>query len=134
MSAPAVPARSAGAVGLTVFAGTMMILIGAFQAIQGLVALANDSFYVVGQKWVFQVDVTAWGWVHLLLGALLFVAGIFLFRGAVWARTIGVILAGVSALANFAWLPYYPIWAVLVIALDVFVIWALTVHGRDIAS
>jgi hypothetical protein len=134
MSTPAVPARSEGAVGLTVFAGTIMVLTGAFQAIQGLVALVNDSFYVVGQKWVFQVDVTTWGWVHLLLGALLVVAGVFLFRGAVWARTIGVILAGVSALANFAWLPYYPIWAVLVIALDVFVIWALTVHGRDIAS
>jgi hypothetical protein len=134
MSTPADPPRSAGAVGLTVFAGTIMVLTGAFQAIQGLVALVNDTFYVVGQKWVFQVDVTTWGWVHLLLGALLVVAGIFLFRGAVWARTIGVILAGVSALANFAWLPYYPIWAVLVIALDVFVIWALTVHGRDIAS
>jgi hypothetical protein len=134
MSAPAAPPRSEGAVGLTVFAGTIMVLTGAFQAIQGLVALVNDTFYVVGQEWVFQVDVTAWGWVHLLLGALLVVAGIFLFRGAVWARTIGVILAGISALANFAWLPYYPIWAVLVITLDVFVIWALTVHGRDIAS
>ncbi len=72
---------------------------------------------------------------HLLLGILVAVAGFFLFSGAVWARTVGVVLAVVSVVANFVWLPYYPpVWALVIIALDVFVIWALTVHGRDIVA
>ena len=126
--------RSDAAVGLTVFAATMMIMIGIFQAIQGLIALFNDTFFVVGQKWVFEFDVTAWGWIHLILGIVVAVAGFFLLQGAVWARTVGVIVAAVSAVFNFAWLPYYPVWSVIVIALDVFVIWALTAHGRDISA
>jgi hypothetical protein len=126
--------RSGAAIGMTIFAATMMIMIGIFQAIQGLIALFNDTFYVVGQKWVFEFDVTAWGWIHLILGIVVAVAGFFLLQGAVWARTIGVILAVISAVFNFAWLPYYPVWSTIVIALDVFVIWALTAHGRDIAA
>ena len=122
------------AVGLTVFAGVMMIMLGVFQAIQGVVALFNDTFYVAGQKWVFQFDITTWGWIHLIVGALIVVAGFFVFRGAVWARAVGIGIAAISAVLNFMWLPYYPVWAILIIALDVFVIWALAVHGRDIAT
>jgi hypothetical protein len=128
------PAPSGAAVGLTLFAAVLMIMIGFFQAIQGLVALVNDTFYVVGEEWIFQFDVTTWGWIHLLFGILVAVAGAFLLQGAVWARTIGVILAGFSALLNFIWLPYYPLWSIVVITLDVFVIWALTAHGRDIVK
>ena len=120
------------AVGLAFFAATLMIMVGAFQAIQGVVALANDTFYVVGSEYVFQFDLTSWGWAHLIFGTLLIVAGVFLFRGAAWARWTGVVLAGLSALVNFMWLPYYPLWAVLVIALDVAIIWALTAHGKAI--
>ena len=120
--------------GLTAFAGTVMIIIGVFQAIQGIVALFNDTFYVVGEKWTFSFDVTTWGWIHLLAGAVLVVAGFFLFQGAVWARVVGVGVAIISAVLNFMWLPYYPVWSLLIIALDVFVIWALTVHGRDVAK
>lgn len=126
--------RSGLAIGLTMFAATMMIVIGFFQAIQGLVALANDTFYVVGQKWIFTFDVTTWGWIHLILGILIAAAGVFLLMGQVWARVIGVIVATISAVVNFAWLPYYPVWGAIIIALDVFVIWALTVHGRDITD
>jgi hypothetical protein len=126
--------RSGVAVGVTVFAATLMILIGFLHAMQGLVALVNDTFFVAGEKWIFSFDVTTWGWVHLLLGILVAIAGIFVFTGAVWARTIGVLLALLSAVANFMWLPYYPVWALVIIALDVFVIWALTVHGRDIVA
>ncbi|WP_426595555.1 DUF7144 family membrane protein [Cellulomonas sp. McL0617] len=122
------------AVGMTVFAATMMIVIGFFQAVQGLVALVNDTFYVVGQKWLFEFDVTTWGWIHLILGIVIGIAGVFVLVGQVWARTVGVIVATVSAVANFAWLPYYPVWAVTVIALNIFVIWALTVRGRDVTS
>jgi hypothetical protein len=125
---------SDAAVGLTVFAAVMMIMVGAFQAIQGVVALFNDTFYVVGQKWTFSFDITTWGWIQLLVGILLVGAGFFLFRGAVWARVVGVCVVAISAVLNFMWLPYYPLWGILVIALDVFVIWALTAHGRDIVK
>ena len=123
---------SAGAVGLTVFAAVLMIMVGIFHAAQGLVAIVNDTFYVVGEEYVFQFDVTTWGWIHLLLGILVAVAGFALFSGAVWARTVGVALAVLSAVANFLWMPYYPFWSIAIIALNVFVIWALTAHGRDI--
>jgi hypothetical protein len=126
--------RSGLAVGMTVFAGTIMIMIGVMHVFQGIVALVNDTFYVAGEEWVLQLDVTSWGWVHVILGAVVALAGFFVFSGAVWARTIGVIMAVVSGLASFAWLPYYPVWALVVIALDVFVIWALTAHGREIAE
>jgi len=116
------------------FAGIMMILVGMFQAIQGIVALVNDTFYVVGQKWVFSFNITTWGWIHLLAGVLLVVAGYFLFQGAVWARVVGVAVAVISAVLSFMSLPYYPIWSILIITLDVFIIWALTAHGRDIAN
>jgi hypothetical protein len=126
--------HSGAAVGWTIFAAAMMVLGGIFQAIAGLVAILNDEFYVVGAEYVFKFDVTTWGWVHLVLGVVILLAGLALFTGAVWARTIGVILAVVSAVAAFAWLPWYPIWAVLIIVADIFVIWALTAHGRDITA
>ena len=120
------------AVGLTLFAATMMVIGGFFQAMQGLIALFNDTFYVVGQEWTFEFDITGWGWIHLIMGAVLIVAGVFLFQGAVWARAVGIAVAALSAVLNFMWLPYYPIWSILIIAVDVLVIWALAAHGRDI--
>jgi len=131
---PAGSPPSGAATGLILFAGIMMILAGTFQAIQGIVALFNDTFYVVGQTWVFSFNVTTWGWIHLLAGILLVVAGYFLFQGAVWARVVGVGVAVISAVLSFMSLPYYPIWSILIITLDVFIIWALTAHGRDIAN
>ena len=125
--------RSGFAVGVTVFAAVMMMMVGAFQALYGLVALFNDTFYVVGQKWTFTFDITLWGWIHLLVGLLVVLAGVFLLAGATWARIVGVVVASVSAVLNFMSLPYYPVWGILIIAADVFVIWALTAHGRDIA-
>lgn len=126
--------RSGGAVGLTVFASMIMILVGTLQAIAGLVALVDDEFVVVTQEWVFKLDTTTWGWIHLLIGIVVLLAGVGLYSGAVWARTIGVIMAMVSAVAMFAWMPWYPVWAISVMALDVFIIWALTAHGRDITQ
>jgi hypothetical protein len=125
---------SEGAVGLTVFAAILMILGGVFHAVQGLVALVNDDFYVVGQEYVFEFDVTAWGWIHLLAGALVATAGFFLLQGAVWARTVAVVVAAFSIILNFMWMPFYPVWSMLVIAFGVFVIWAVTVHGRDVTE
>jgi hypothetical protein len=125
---------SSWAVGWAGFAGVMMIMIGVFDVIQGLVALFNDEFFVVTQEWVFEFDITAWGWIQLILGVILIASGIGIFSGNVAARTVGVIIAGLAAIVNFAWLPYYPVWSVIVIALCVAIIWALTAHGRDIAA
>ena len=95
---------------------------------------ANDTFYVVGEEYIFQFDVTTWGWIHLILGFVVLVAGFYLFSGAVWARTVGVIVAVLWAIVAFAWLPWYPVWAIIYIAVSVFIIWALTAHGRDITD
>ena len=123
---------SGAAVGFTVFAGVMMIMAGAFQALAGIVAIFENEFYATTRNYILKFDVTTWGWIHLLLGLLILFAGFAVFSGSTWGRTIGVILAVLSALANFAFIPYYPVWSLVIIALDVFVIWALVGHGRDI--
>ena len=125
---------SDAAVGWTIFASILLIMIGVFQAISGLVAIVNDSFYVVGEVWIFQFDISTWGWIHLLIGLVLALAGFFLFRGAMWARVVGIVVASIAAIANFAWLPWYPLWSIIIITVSVFVIWALSVHGRDITQ
>jgi hypothetical protein len=123
---------SGWAVGWTAFAGFMMIMIGGFHVIAGLVAIIDDQFYVATREYVFQFDRSTWGWIHLILGIVVLLAGFGLFSGAVWARTVGVILALISAVVGFAWMPYYPIWGIVIIAIAVSVVWALTMHGRDI--
>jgi hypothetical protein len=125
---------SSWAVGWAGFAGVMLVMVGIFDIIQGLVAIFDDEFYVVTQEWVFEFDVTAWGWIHLILGVVLMASGIGIFSGNVAARTVGVIVAAVAMIANFAWLPYYPVWSIIMIAISIAIIWALTAHGRDIAS
>ena len=125
---------SGAAMGLTAFAGIMMFMLGGWWVIAGLVAIFNDDFYVVTQEWIFKLSTTTWGWIHLVLGIVVLLAGLGLFSGAVWARTVGVILAALSGLVAFAWLPYYPVWAILFVTVSVATIWALTVHGRDIAD
>lgn len=123
---------SGWAIGWTVFAGFMMIMMGGWWLISGLVALFNSDFYVVTKRWIFQFDISTWGWIHLIFGIIVLVAGFFLFKGAVWARTVGVIIAVIATLLSFAWLPYYPVWGILLIAVSIAIIWALTAHGRDI--
>jgi hypothetical protein len=125
---------SSWAVGFTFFAAFIMLMIGAFQVIAGLAAIFENEFFVVSQKYAFEVDVSAWGWIHLLIGLVVLSAGFGLFSGAVWARTLGVIIAVISAIANFLFLPFYPVGSILIIVIDVTVIWALTAHGRDIAA
>jgi hypothetical protein len=126
------PARSGFAVGVTGAAGVLLIIGGVCHGFQGLVALFNDEFYVTTQNYIFKFDVTTWGWIHLLIGLIAVLAGAGLFSGKVWARTVAVLVAALSIILNFAWLPYYPLWSILIIAFDIFVIWAVTAHGRDI--
>jgi hypothetical protein len=124
-----------GWVGWLAFAGTMMILVGAFQAIDGLIALFKDELYVVRPNGlVINIDYTAWGWTHLLLGVLLIAAGYAVFSGRVWGRTLGVIAALLSAIVNFAFIPAYPVWSLIIITVDVLVIYALIAHGGELRA
>lgn len=123
---------SGWAVGWAYFAGTIMMIVGVFQAIAGIAALAKDDVLVVGPKWTLSFNVTTWGWIHLLLGIVLFLVGIGILYGNMAARIVGVVVASLSAIANFVFLPYNPVWAVIVIAVDIAIIWALTAHGRDV--
>ncbi|MEU7907636.1 hypothetical protein [Actinoplanes sp. NPDC049118] len=122
-----------GWVGWIVFSGIMMVLLGFFQGIVGLVALFNDTYYLVTRSGlVLSVDYTVWGWVHLLLGVVALLAGFGVLVGQTWARVVGIILAVLSAIVNLAFLAAYPIWSTLIIAIDVLVIYALSVHGREV--
>jgi hypothetical protein len=120
---------SGWALGGVVFAACVLTLIGAFQVGAGLAAIIDDEFFVIARNYTFDFDTTAWGWIHLLLGVLLIVTGYGLFGRAAWAAVAAIFLASLSAVANFFFIPYYPGWAILIIALDVWVIWSLTRPG-----
>lgn len=127
--------RTSGLVtGLAYFAGSVMTLIGVFSSLAGITAIFRDDVYVFRGDYVFKWDVSAWGWVHLAVGILIFLAGLAVFSGQPWARAVGIVLAVLSAVANFLFLPYYPIWTLLIIVLDVLVIWALTMYNRRAAD
>jgi hypothetical protein len=96
------------------------------------VAIFNQEFYVTTPNYVFALDVGTWGWIHLILGVLVLAAGLSLLAGATWARAIGVVLAAVSAIEAFVFIPYQPFWSIIVIAVCVMVIWALTTQTADI--
>jgi hypothetical protein len=117
---------SGWAVGGTVFAGVIMFMVGAFHAIAGFVAILDDQFYVVARNYTYSLDLMGWGWIHLIVGVLVAIGGVYVFTGATWARSLGITLAVLSAIANFFFVPYYPFWSLLIIALDVWVIWALS--------
>src|SRR5215217_5986169 len=123
---------SGAAVGFILFAAVMMIMAGVFQALQGLVGIFENEFYVPTRNYLFQFDATTWGWTHLILGLLVAFAGWGLLSGRTWARTVAIILAVLSAIANFAFIPYYPFWSLLIITLDIFVIWAVAAHGGQL--
>jgi hypothetical protein len=122
---------SGWAVGFVLFAAIMMIMLGSFQAIEGLIGIFNSRFYVATPDYVYQFNATAWGWVDLLVGALVALAGVAVLAGQLWGRIVGIALAVLSGIANFMFIPYYPFWSLLIITLDVFVVWALAAHGKD---
>lgn len=120
-------------VGWIGFAAVIMILLGSLHIFQGLVALFKDEYFVVGENGLaVNVDFTAWGWAHIIWGIIVLLAGFGVLAGRIWARTVGVLLALVSAIVNVAFLAAYPFWSLIMIALAVVVIMALTVHGSDI--
>ncbi len=111
--------------GWTVLAAVLMIFGGTMAILEGIAAIAKDDLFVRTANYTFRFNLTGWGWVHLILGVVIVLAGCALFTGAVWARAVGVVLAGLALIANFLWLPYYPFWAIVLIAVNIFVIWAL---------
>jgi len=124
--------ESSGWTGWIVFAAIMLITVGAYQAIMGLVALFKEEYYLVGSGGlVVSVDYTVWGWVHLILGLVAVAAGFGLMQGRTWARVLAIGLAVLSALVNLAFLSAYPVWSVLIIAFDVIVLYALTVRWAE---
>ena len=120
--------RSAWAEGVTYFAVALLITVGIFQVLQGLAAVLDKGFYVAAAGNVFALNVTAWGWIHLVIGIVAVAIGIGLFSGKVWARGAGMGIAVLQAIVQFMFLPYYPVWSIVIIALDVAIIWALATY------
>jgi hypothetical protein len=129
MSTPGDRPISGWAVGFSWFAGAIMVLIGGFHALTGLAVLFDDGFVRDTPDYAYDLDPTGYGWIHLILGIVLVLVGFGIFSGAVWARTVGIILAMLSAFVSFLFIPSYPVWSVLIIALDIAVIWALATTG-----
>ena len=127
------PSSGAGA-GWVFFAAIMMIVLGIFGIFEGLAAIVRDGFYHVPPNYYISINTAGWGWIHLIISIIVVLAGFALFQGATWARVVGIIMATISAIANFLFIPYYPIWSLLIITLCVLVIWALAAHGRALAE
>ena len=118
--------------GWVVFGGVMLIMLGTFQVIQGLVALFDDGFYLVGSEGLaVNVDYNTWGWIHMGIGVIAILTGLGLLAGNLAARIVGVIIAFLSALVNLSFLSAYPVWSAIMITIDVVVIYAIIVHGRE---
>ncbi|WP_086827661.1 hypothetical protein [Streptomyces sp. NRRL B-24572] len=113
------------ATGGTLFGGVVLSILGVLGIFQGIAAVAEDDVYARVGDYVFKFDLTAWGWIHIVLGILAFIVGLGLLKGANWARGAGIFIAALTILANFMWLPYTPGWAVVLIGVGVFIIWAL---------
>jgi hypothetical protein len=129
------PTRATGWVGWIFFSGILMVMLGSFHALMGVVALFNDEYYLVGRNGlVLSLDYTTWGWVHLILGIVAVLAGFGVLVGQMWARVIGIILAVVSVVTNVVFIAAYPLWSTIIIVIDILIIYALSVHGREVKN
>lgn len=124
------PAQT-GWVGWIMFAAVIMMIAGGLNIFYGIVAALNDEWVVWANQTSVYLDISQWGWVHIILGAVVLLSGVGLLTGNVLARSVGVAVAAVSLILNFFFIPAYPLWSLTVITLDVLVIWALTVHGHE---
>jgi hypothetical protein len=111
-------------------AGFLLILNGIYGFLVGLAAIIKGGFFVVHNGYAYHWSTTGWGWLQLVLGCVLFAAGACVLLGMLWARILGAVLAGFSAIASFLFIPYYPLWSIVVIAVDIFIVWALLSGGR----
>ncbi|QLY33001.1 DUF7144 family membrane protein [Nocardia huaxiensis] len=119
------PVRQGIAAGTSIGAAILLLTVGVLSVLAGIAAVANDAMYVVGYEYIYEFDITTWGWTHIALGAVLLISGVGLVTGRTWGRVAAMCVAALSIVANFLWLPYYPWWSVLIIALDAVVIWAV---------
>jgi len=119
--------RSASAGSLITFAGLLLVVAGLWHALAGLAALLNDEFYLTTQDYAYALDLTGWGWGHLALGTLVALAGAGVLMERTWGRVLGIVLVVLSLVANFLFIPYYPVWSLVLIAIDVVILWALAV-------
>ena len=131
---PDLPVASTWAISGVWFAASMMLLIGTFEILAGLAAILDDDFFIVTHHYTFHLSVSAWGWIHLALGILMVVAGSALFSGRAWAAIVALGLAMLSAVANFLFIPHYPWWSLLMIAIDAWIIWSLTRPGAIVET
>ncbi|WP_329456974.1 DUF7144 family membrane protein [Streptomyces sp. NBC_01497] len=116
---------AAWAAGGTLFAGTLLLVSGIMDILQGIVAISRDSVYAHVHNYVYSFNITSWGWIHLALGVLMVLVGLGVLRRATWARLTGIALAALNIFAQFMFLPFAPVWSILAIGVSVFVIWAL---------
>lgn len=128
---PAPPATNPWAGGIVTATGLLMMIAGAFQVVEGVAALLNDAFFPAVSDYAFELTATTWGWIHVVVGVLVVGIGRFMLRGDSWARTAGIALTALSALASFLFIPYYPLWSVLLIPVDLLVIWALAAYRPE---
>ncbi|BDT86901.1 hypothetical protein IU485_00275 [Nocardia cyriacigeorgica] len=120
------PVKQGFAAGTSIGASILLLTVGVLSILQGISAVAEDQLFVVGIEYVYEFDTTTWGWIHIVLGIVLVISAIGLMSGTTWGRVAAVTIAALSIIANFLWLPYYPLWSILIIALNIVVIWAVT--------
>lgn len=116
------------AAGTTIGAGILLLVIGVLSVLQGISAVAADDLLVVGYDYIYKMNTTGWGWIHIVVGIIQIIVAIGLLKGSTWGRTAALVLAALSIVENFLWIPYYPAWSILIIALDVVVIWAISTY------
>jgi len=115
---------------VSVLAGVLLVIAGGFSIFQGAAAIADGDFYAAGSDYLYHFNMTVWGWVHVVIGVLCVIVAVGVLRGSSWGQVAGMLIAGLSALANFAFLPHYPLWAITVIAVDLLIIYALSTQLR----
>ncbi|MFF9814959.1 hypothetical protein [Streptomyces sp. NPDC014006] len=127
---PPQPAGTSGgwAAGGVVFAAVMLVCSGVLAVLQGIAAVSKDDVYARVGTYVYEINLTGWGIIHIVIGALAALTGAGLLRGMAWARFAGIFLASLSLIAQFLFLPYHPVWSLVVMAIDVFIVWALASH------
>ena len=121
---------AAASLGGATLAAVLMIFTGLVGFFQGLVGLIHGGFYTVHPNYIFTVGSWGRGLTQLILGAVIFAAGACLLLGMAWARVVGIVIAVLYGVASFLFLPWYPFWSLILIALNVFIIWALATMGR----
>ncbi|NDK89598.1 hypothetical protein GYA93_08410 [Gordonia desulfuricans] len=113
------------AVGISIVAAALLFVAGIVAIFQGISAVNNDNLLVFTEDYIFEFNLTSWGWIHIVLGIIAVIVAGGLVVGSDWGRVAAILIASLSIIAQFLWLPYYPVWAIIIIILDIIVIWAV---------